>query len=299
VHLKPELGDHRLEELRAEHVQRFLAACTKQGLAPRTVSHLRATLRAALNVAMGLRLVDHNAALYARPPRIPRTRVKPLDPEEAVKMVEKLKDHRLGPLFTVALAVGLRSSEARGLTWADIDWERHVLTARHQLERIDGEYVLQDELKNVSSVRTVRLPQIAIDALKRHQQRQEAERTKAGDMWSDAWGLVFCDVRGRPLNDSSLTRTFHQLLADAGVRDQRFHDLRHGCASLLIAAGANLKEVSEALGHSSTSITAALYWHLFEAAELKTASRMDAIFAPKSEPMVINEVISPDQAATA
>lgn len=297
VHLKPELGTIKLEELRAEDIQRFLARCTAKQLAPRTVSHFRATLRAALNVAMGLRLVDHNAAIYAKPPRIPKSRIKPLDPGEAVKMVERLKDHRLGALFTVVLAVGLRSSEARGLTWDDIDWEKGILTANHQLERIEGSYVLQEEMKNESSVRTVRLPQIAIDTLRLHRARQGEEIAQAGDLWEDNWDLVFTTERGRPLNDSSTTRLFHRLLAESEIRDQRFHDLRHGCASLLIAAGANLKEVSEALGHSSTTITAALYWHLFEAAEVKTASRMDAILGGIPGPMVITEVISPDEAA--
>jgi len=112
--------------------------------------------------------------------------------------------------------------------------------------------------------------------LRSHRARQIAERLEAGELWDD-WGLVFTTSRGTPLHPSNVTHNFQKVLARLGLPRQRFHDLRHCCASLMLAQGLTLKDVMETLGHSQISLAANLYGHLYAERRREVASRMDGI----------------------
>src|SRR5690606_31533572 len=121
-----------------------------------------------------------------------------------------------------------------------------------------------------------------------HRTRQLEERLKAGKRWIDT-GLVFTTYRackegkgehlkvGAGLEPRNVLRVFGGLLDAAELPHMRFHDLRHGAASLLIAAGVQLAEVSLLLGHSDIRITADLYSHLVEQTASRAARHMDAV----------------------
>jgi integrase len=90
---------------------------------------------------------------------------------------------------------------------------------------------------------------------------------------------VFTTKTGRPLESKNVTHRFQSLVARAGLPHQRFHDLRHACASLLLAQGLNLKDVAETLGHSRIAVTVDLYGHLYDERRREIADRMDAILS--------------------
>ncbi len=191
--------------------------------------------------------------------------------------------HRLEALFGVALACGLRLGEALGLKWDDVDLETRELRVRQQLQR-DGKRLLLAELKTAKSRRALVLPAVCVDALKRHRTRQLEERLKAGVAWQET-GLVFTTFArrggqrriGTPLDPRNVLRALSAVLKAAGLPHVRFHDLRHSAASLLIAEGVELVEVSMLLGHSELRVTADLYTHLVKQTASKAAKRMDAI----------------------
>jgi integrase len=143
--------------------------------------------------------------------------------------------------------------------------------------------VLQD-LKTEKSRRTLALPDVCRDALRAHRKRQLQERLKAGEDWVDT-GLVFTTYArrgmgrkvGAGLQPRNVLRTLHALLERATLPRMRFHDLRHSSASLLIAAGVELVEVSMLLGHSELRVTADLYSHLQQQTAAKAARHMDAM----------------------
>jgi integrase len=161
------------------------------------------------------------------------------------------------------------------------------LQVRQQLQTVGKRLVLQ-ELKTTKSHRTIALPQACIDALKAHRTRQLEERLKAGERWQDT-GLVFTTYRtcregkgrgmavGAGLHPRNVLRVLHHLLDAAELPHVRFHDLRHSAASLLIAEGVQLAEVSMLLGHSELRITADLYAHLQRQTASKAARLMDAL----------------------
>ena len=169
--------------------------------------------------------------------------------------------------------MGLRQGEALGLRWQDIDFPARTLSVRKQLQRSDGEFQLV-EPKTARSRRTLALPNIAVVELEGHRARQRTERTGVGDKWKDL-DLVFTRPDGGPLDGTVVTHQFHRLLERAGLPQRRFHDLRHSCATLLLAQGASPRVVMEVLGHSQIALTMNTYTHVLPELKRDAARRMD------------------------
>jgi integrase len=279
VHLVPELGRISLNRLTPQHVQAMMNRKLEAGLSPRRVDYIRAVLRRALNDALRWGLVARNVATLARRPKQERYEIRPLDPAQARAFLEAVRGDRLEALYSVALAVGLRQGEALGLRWEDVDLGAGVIHVRKSLQRIDGRFQLLDP-KSSRSRRTISLPAVVIDALRAHRDRQLAEKSLAGDHWTDL-GLVFTTPLGRPLDGSTVTHAFQRHLERAGLPRQRFHDLRHACASLLLAQGVNPRVVMEVLGHSQITLTLDTYSHVLPTLQADAAARMDALLRPQ------------------
>ena len=249
---------------------------------PDALAH--AVLRSALSEAQRLQIVAINAAELVKVPKATVRPIAPLSVEHAAAFLKAAGTHRLGALFGVALACGLRLGEATGLTWDDVDLTTGEIRIRQQLQRVGKRLVLQP-LKTDKSRRTLALPNVCLDALRIHRTKQLQERLKAGAEWQDT-GLVFTtygrrksDKMGAGLHPRNVLRTLHTLLDDANLPRVRFHDLRHSAASLLIAEGVELVEVSMLLGHSELRATADLYTHLVKQTAAKAARHMDAVLS--------------------
>lgn len=136
------------------------------------------------------------------------------------------------------------------------------------------------EPKAPESLRTIALPDIALEALKDHRSRQRQERLAVGPGWTEL-DLVFTTKRGQPIHSRVAYATFQRVLKAAGLRPQRFHDLRHCCATLLLTQGVHPRLVMEALGHSDVSITLKTYSHVLTELKRQTAIQMDAVLSTK------------------
>lgn len=152
------------------------------------------------------------------------------------------------------------------------------VTVRNSLQRVKGKLQLV-EVKAQKSRRTITLPQVAVAGFLRHRNRQEEERQLAGARWQET-GFVFTTSIGTPLDGSTVTHRFQAALKAAGLRRIRFHDLRHTCATLLLAQSVHPRLIMEILGHSQIAITMNLYAHVIPAMQREVASQMDAILAP-------------------
>jgi integrase len=286
-HLVPGLGHHKLAQLTPLHVQALMNEKRAAGLSPRTVGYVRAVLRRALVHALRCGLVTRNVATLVDPPKMSRTPVHPLTPDQVRRLLDATKDDRLGPLFHVAIATGLRQGELFGLRWEDVDLDAGTLTVRYALQRVkhDGGRVeaMLTAPKTTKSRRTIYLPASAIAALRTQRVRQLEARLLAGDRWQgEQFGLVFTSTIGTPLNHANVTHHLQRVLAEAGLPRQRFHDLRHGCATLLLAQGVPLKTIQEVLGHSQITLTADTYAHLAPAMKRDAADQLEAILAGTS-----------------
>ena len=130
--------------------------------------------------------------------------------------------------------------------------------------------------KTARSRRTVTLPGVVAGSLRAHRKRQLEERLTAGERWNDS-GLVFTTPIGTPIGTHSLHRTFKAMLAEAGLPDIRYHDLRHTAATLLLAQGVDPRTIMETLGHSQISLTLNTYAHVVPKLQRQAAAKMDEI----------------------
>ena len=217
-------------------------------------------------------------ARFASAPHVPQADIQPLSPVEAKKLLAAIRGDKLEALYTVALAVGLRQGEALGLRWEDIHLEAGTLSVKVTLQKIDGVSILVQP-KTERSRRTVKLPDLCLEALRAHKRRQDLERARIGEAWQGSWNLVFCEADGSPLSRYAVTRRFQSILAQAGIEKHRFHDLRHTCATLLLAQSVQLRVVMETLGHSQMATTADIYSHVLPVLMADAAAKMDLALA--------------------
>ena len=219
THLKPALGHIELRTLMPQHIQSMIGSKVTAGLSPRTIRGIRAVLRSALSDAVKWRTLTFNAAKAVSLPRTQRVETRVFTPEQARVFVAAAEADRLGPLFLVALAVGLRLGEALGLRWKDVNLERRELHVRQALQRV-GKELRFVEPKSEQSRRTISIPDFAA-VLKRHRTTQLEQRLKAGSRWTDS-GLVFTSTIGTPLDERNVRRAFNAILKAADLPGYAF-----------------------------------------------------------------------------
>jgi len=180
-----------------------------------------------------------------------------------------------------------RPASAREKRWQDVQLAAGTARIRHTLQRLFGRSVELAEPKTDRSRRTLTLPSSVVAMLSEHRSRQKKERLLAGVRWrgaerpDDPAGYVFTTSIGTPMIGSDVTRAFQRLLAAAGLPRMRFHDLRHGAASFLLAQGVSPRVIQDMLGHSTITTTMRVYAHVIPELQRDAAARMDAILSPK------------------
>jgi len=194
-------------------------------------------------------------------PRQPRPRERPAvavwTAAQTAQFLHAIAGHRLHAAYHLIALRGLRRGEAAGRRWCDVDLGGKVAVISQQLQQYDGHLTVCPP-KTPHSIRTIALDHTTIAALRAHRDRQHAEATSFGPGYR-ASGYVFTNLNGHPMAPDRLTRTFAALAGQAGLPPVRLHDLRHGAATLALAAGVDLRTVQDMLGHSSIVLTADTY----------------------------------------
>lgn len=178
-----------------------------------------------------------------------------------------------------ALATGARQGELLALRWCDVDLFAGVAQIRGTLQWIDGEFRIC-EPKTDKARRAIGLPASVVAALQAHRIRQIEERLRAGDEWIDS-DHVFTTPLGAPLSRSTVSHQFKRLGRQAGLPDQRFHDLRHCAASFLLAEGVPARVVMEILGHSTVNLTLNTYSHVVPELQRSATDKLGALLAAR------------------
>ncbi|MFG2643568.1 tyrosine-type recombinase/integrase [Streptomyces sp. NPDC048370] len=273
LYLVPMIGSKRLESLGVADVRRFLVQLEKKTTAA-TAKESHRVLRTALTAACREELITRNVATLVEPPRAKARELSPWSLDETLDFLAAARRDPLYAAFVLAIAMGLRRGELVGLRWADVDLDKRVLYVRQQTQRRRG--VLYDDDPKGRRRRAVPLPAMCIAPLRWHRMRQNDQRVKAGEQWAEG-GYVFTTASGRPVEPRNVYRSFTRVAASAGLRVIRLHDARHGCATLLTAAGVAPRVVMEILGHSQISITMDVYAHVVQDTQREAISHMDRL----------------------
>ncbi|WP_042365973.1 tyrosine-type recombinase/integrase [Streptacidiphilus neutrinimicus] len=270
-YLIPSLGTKRLESLSVPDVRRFLVMVTRQASAA-TAKESHRVLRTALSAACREELISRNVATLVPAPRVEVREMKTWTLDETVTFLEAARPDPLYTAFVLAIALGLRRGEILGLRWGDIDLDRRTLTVRNQLQRVQKE-LYADSTKN-RRTRVIPLPLMCIAPLRWRRLQQAKQRADAGSGW-ETTDYVFTTRTGRPIEPRNLSRSFERIATQATLPRIRLHDTRHGCATLLFAAGVAPRVVMEILGHSQIAVTMNTYTHVSDSIRREAMSHMD------------------------
>ena len=274
-HTSPVIGKVQLSRLSPLDVQRLYAKKIEAGLSSSTVEMLHNILHRALKQAVRWNLVIRNVTEAVDPPRAQRPELVTWNDRQVAAFLAVSDQDELAVLWRLALFTGLRRGEILGLKWADLDLERKKLDVKRTYSRGDGSSFDFGQPKTTHGRRTVILPSLMVDTLRKHRKKQvEARLAVAGYQDHD---LVFADALGEPIHPNTLRKHFVKLIAKAQVPAIRFHDMRHTHATLLMKNNVNPKIVSERLGHANVGITLDHYSHVSEDMQRQAAEGIERL----------------------
>lgn len=272
-HIIPALGDVYLSQLRADMIQQFLVA-RLHVLSPSSTRLIYCILHSAFDQAVQWGLMLRNVCDAVRPPRVKRQEMRTLTAEQVVTLLDTSRDTRWYPLWLLAVSTGMRHGEMLALRWPDVDLDGKRLRVTATMTR-NGKLA---EPKSERALRTIMLSDTLVAALREHRRAQlETKMTKGHDWNAD--GFVFANSQGVPWYQGTVRDAFKAALRRANLPPIRLHDLRHTCATLLLANGTHAKAVQEILGHSSIAMTLDLYAHMVPATHEAAAASMDRLLS--------------------
>ncbi|HEY7105565.1 MAG TPA: tyrosine-type recombinase/integrase [Acidimicrobiia bacterium] len=247
-------------------------------LSLRTVRHVHTILAKALADAERKGLIARNPSQRAEPPTSTAARspeAKTWTPDQLRAFLAKTSEHDHTTLFRLAAMTGMRRGELCGLRWSDVDLDAASLRVRQTMAAVRGELV-EGVPKTERSARTIDLDPVTVAALKKHRTGQLEQRLLMGAGYADR-DLVFAKPDGGPWNPDAVGRSFTREVERTKLPRIRFHDLRHSHATHLLAAGVNMRLVSERLGHATVGFTLDVYAHALPGQQADAAAAVAAL----------------------
>ncbi|MCR3922826.1 MAG: site-specific integrase [Firmicutes bacterium] len=288
-HIKPALGDVKLQKVQADHVQKLLREKQQDGarvdgqkgkLSSRSVRYIYTVIHASLEHAVKTRKLAYNPCdgvkLPAKSNGNENKKLKVLTAEDLKKLLDITNQTRHNTLIQLALQTGLRRGELLGLKWTDINYSTKTLTVNRNLVRIPKEGLGFQKPKN-GKTRIVGLTDSMIKELENHGTQQLWEKKQAEKSYQDD-GLIFCTEEGKPIDPRAFNRYYEQMLKKAELPHMGIHSLRHTFTELAYNSGVDIKTISEILGHHSTAFTMDIYQHLNQEMLDDSAKKIDKMF---------------------
>ena len=268
-----------LNDLKPVEIQKFYTFLYSKELTGNTVLHYHNVIRKALQTALKLDLILSNPADRVERPKKEQFIGSFYSQSELNTLFTLIKDDPLKIVIYLASFYGLRRSEVLGLKWEAFNFEDKTITIKHKAieTRKDNKRVilLKDKTKNQSSYRTLPLVDDIIVLLQEHQKQIDKNKKLCRNSYNKKYLDYICvDSMGKLFRPEYVTDHFTLIMnrnKDV-LRKIRFHDLRHSCASLLLAKGIPMKEIQDWLGHSTYSTTANIYAHLEKDTKNKSAN---------------------------
>jgi integrase len=272
-HLLPKFEDRPLGSIRRSEIHAFVKELSDR-LAPASVEVVYRFLASIFRSAVADRLIATTPCERIALPKLERKRAIPLETEQVVALADAVPD-RYRALVVLAASTGLRQGEAFGLTVPNVDFLRRRLEVVQQLLLVQGRPPFLGPPKTDASIRTIPLPQVAIDALAEHLAKYPAGKDQ----------FVFTNEHGNPIGRTRFSVPWRRAVKAAGAPEGTgFHALRHYYASLLIRHGESVKVVQSRLGHASAAETLDTYSHLWPDSEDRTREAVDAVLLEVSRP---------------
>lgn len=261
----------------------FSPVGTNKPLSSKTVLHYHRLISSILSTAVEWGALFANPCERTKSPRVERKEPRYLDEKQAAVLLDLLEAEE--PLYRTAirflLFTGLRRGEALGLNWSDLNYDTATVQICRSSLYLPDKGIFEDDTKNRTSNRVIKLPRTAIDDLKQYRTCQLQNRLMMGDRWKES-DRIFTTIDGSPLHPDTLSRWFTKFIK--AHSDElpyiSLHSLRHTNATLQIASGVPITTVSKRLGHADTTTTGKIYAHAIMSADEAAAEVLDNILTP-------------------
>ncbi|MFC1826615.1 tyrosine-type recombinase/integrase [Thermodesulfobacteriota bacterium] len=288
----PAIGKMPLDRIKRGDIRNMLLRYPKQGKSTSLVCLIRDVTSGVMGYALDDEIIAVNpVAGITKKMGLERDKkadAQPMNPDEVSLFLGRCLEMQPAyyPFFLCAFRTGMRLGEILGLRWGDIDWNTKFIEVQRSFK--NGKI----SPTKTGRVRRVDMSDHLIETLRElHTQRKkEALKTGAGTVIES----IFHNSRGEPIAQNSIRNVYKRVLRGAGLRDFRFHDIRHTFASLLLSNGESPVYVKEQMGHSSIKMTVDIYGHLIPSSNRQAVNQLDEI-APKPHQ---NRTLEKTKAAT-
>ena len=279
-HIKPGIGAMKLQSVKGIHIQEIYDSMKEQGLSAKTIKNVGAIMHKAFSVAVLQGFITVNPCDAAQFFKVERQEIVPLADEQIPLFLTAIQQDPFCNAYALCLFAGLREGECLGLSWEQVDFETQRITVSQQLQREKkkgGVHYIANTTKN-GKARTIAPPPIAFQYLRAEKKRQLENRLRTGELWNNEHNLVFTTEAGGFINILTFYKHFKNIAASIGCPSARPHDLRHTCATVAVASGADIKSVQDLLGHATASFTLDVYTHASDKMKSDTAARMQSYY---------------------
>lgn len=298
VNIVPWIGRYKLQKLTAQNVQRMYTILSDNhktkykskegkdveieadGLSPKSIRNLQGVLHAAFERAIKLSLINHNPCDAVVLPRVEKAEIHPLQGKEIEAFINEISGKPYAEILYTAMFCGMREAELIGLTWDCVDFDNRIIHVSKQLRRERKSNGEKEEYKfaPLKNDRTwdVKPAQSVFDVLRSVKNAQNINRLKFGSAYQNKLNLVFTYENGGHMDAPSLLKALKARAAAIGRPDLRFHDLRHTYATISLQNGADIKTISQSLGHATVAFTMDTYGHVTTEMMEQAADKMQS-----------------------
>ena len=272
--INPYLGDIRLKSLKARNIQQWINYLWKEkNLAPKSIRNVFLNLRSALNKAEALDMIARNPCKHVELPRQKKYKGNIYTAQEMKQMLELAKDTEIYLMLLLACYCGFRRGELAALSWDDVDFTTNTITIRQNTVYSEGKKITK-EPKTAAGCRELTVGDSVMEELRKARADYIKRRLLKGCSFHHT-NLVLCKENGEAYRPDGITYRWRKFMKENGLKEIRFHDLRHSCATAMIEAGIDPKTVQQRLGHADISVTLNIYAHATKAMDEKAAVKLE------------------------
>lgn len=277
-----------LTEVEPKHIKMLYDEILEQGYTTNTVIHYHAVLHQALAYAVKNDYILSNPADQVKRPKKNKHISSFYTKEEILTLLDIAKDDPIYIPIVLSAYYGFRRSETLGMRWSAIDFENKTITVNHKVTELteNGKTIVyaEDKLKTKSSYRTLPLIPVVEEKLLEHKAKLERNQKLFGNSYCKEYMDYVCvDEMGKLFRPNFVSDHFGWLLKKYGLKKLTFKELRHSCASMLVAEGIPMKSIQEWLGHSNFSTTADIYSHIDYHAKQQSAAAIGNALQSKKD----------------
>ena len=277
-----------LTEVEPKHIKMLYDEILEQGYTTNTVIHYHAVLHQALAYAVKNDYILSNPADRVKRPKKNKHISSFYTKEEILTLLDIAKDDPIYIPIVLSAYYGFRRSETLGMRWSAIDFENKTITVNHKVTELteNGKTIVyaEDKLKTKSSYRTLPLIPVVEEKLLEHKAKLERNQKLFGNSYcKEVMDYVCVDEMGKLFRPNFISDHFGWLLKKYGLKKITFKELRHSCASMLVAEGIPMKSIQEWLGHSNFSTTADIYSHIDYHAKQQSAAAIGNALQSKKD----------------